>query len=379
MPADVRSRLAGRVEVIELPAELDGRGYLAKSFLATLDVRGVVLWIDSDIIVTSRLDDVIEHARAGRFCAFRDDFPAAHERHFPEWEGLFGLTASPRVQTYVSAGFFAFSADRWPSLIPRWAEAAERATRSRMWADDHATNPLWAGDQDALNALLMSELPADALIALPSVGMAHTRTFADARVIDERALWVEHQGASARVVHYSWGPKPWMAADWRRIGRTVYVRLLRRLLFAEDVPVRLPHDAVPLWLRPRPGRRGGAAGDSRGDQGAPRGRQRRAPASRTGQASAARVARPRRRPAQHALTGARRSAGPAHRDLSGARRRRAGSTRCSALCRSRHRASRRSRTAARRGRSTCGRASGFRGPAAGASGPRRRRTPTPTA
>ena len=211
-----------------------------------------MLWIDSDIIVTSRLDDVIEHARAGRFCAFRDDFPAAHERHFPEWEGLFGLTASPRVQTYVSAGFFAFSADRWPSLIPRWAEAAQRATRSRMWADDHATNPLWAGDQDALNALLMSELPADALIALPSVGMAHTRTFADAGAIDERALWVEHQGAPARVIHYSWGPKPWMAADWRRIGRTVYVRLLRRLLFAEDVPVRLPHDAVPLWLQPRP-------------------------------------------------------------------------------------------------------------------------------
>ena len=29
-----------------------------------------------------------------------------------------------------------------------------------------------------------------------------------------------------------------------------YVRLMRRLLFADDVPLRLPPAAVPFWLRP---------------------------------------------------------------------------------------------------------------------------------
>jgi hypothetical protein len=249
VPADARARFGDRVEFISLPADLAGRGYLAKSFLSTLDVRGTVLWIDSDIILTSPLDDVLEHARSGRFCAFRDDFPPGYERHFPEWEQLFGLATAPRPQTYVSAGFFAFSADRWPALIQRWSEATHRVSSDQMFTGDHLANPLWAGDQDALNALLMSELPADALVAFPSVEMAHTRTIDEARVVDARALLVVHRGSTARMVHYSWGPKPWMAADWRRIGTNAYVTLLQRLLFDDDVEVAWPPQRVPVWLR----------------------------------------------------------------------------------------------------------------------------------
>jgi hypothetical protein len=249
--------LGDSVSFVRLPREVAERGYLAKSQLSTLEIDGVVLWIDSDVIVTQPLDELVGLAREGRICAFRDDWPAGFERRFAEWEALFGLAAPPRHQTYVSAGCFAFSTEHWPSLIRRWAEAIERVPPGAMFTGEHDENPLWGADQDALNALLMSEVPAEALAAYPTAEMVHTRVIDDAFVVDQRRLHVVHQGRTARLVHYSWGAKPWMAADWRRIGPNAYVRLLQRLLFADDVELRLAEADVPVWLRPS--RTGGAA------------------------------------------------------------------------------------------------------------------------
>jgi Glycosyl transferase family 8 len=251
-----RSLLDGRATFEPLPAEVSERGYLAKSFMSTLDVSGIVLWIDADIIVTSSLDEPLSLAREGRFCAFRDDFPEDYARRFPEWEQVFGLESEPREQTYVSSGFFAFSADRWPWLIERWSQATQRVPFGSMFTGNHRTNPTWAADQDALNAVLMSELPAGVVAAYPTAEMAHTRTLGDAEVLDEQRLEVRHQGQRARVVHYSWGPKPWMAADLRRVAPNAYVRLFRRVVFGHDVDLRLPERAVPLWLRPSRAGRG---------------------------------------------------------------------------------------------------------------------------
>ncbi len=250
MSPEQRSLLDGRAEFVALPAEVAARGYLAKGFLSTLEPSGIVLWIDSDIIVTSSLDEQLELARAGRFCAFRDDFPPEYDRRFAEWEELFGLRAAPRSQTYVSSGFFAFSADEWPWLIGSWSDATARVPPDTVFTGDHRTNPTWAADQDALNAVLMSELPADALVVYPTAEMAHTRTLSDAEVLDERRLEVRHQGHRARVVHYSWGAKPWMTTDLRRVAPNAYTRLFTRVVFADDVDLRLPESAVPLWLRP---------------------------------------------------------------------------------------------------------------------------------
>jgi hypothetical protein len=250
LPEEHRSLLDGRATFVRLPEEVSERGYLAKSFMSRLDVSGIVLWIDSDIIVTSSLDEPLALARDGRFCAFRDDFPEDYARRFPEWEEVFGLESPPREQTYVSAGFFAYSADRWPRLIERWSQATQRVPLGSMFTGDHRTNPTWAADQDALNAVLMSEVPAGVLAAYRTAEMAHTRTLREAEVLDEARLEVRHQGQRARVVHYSWGPKPWTTADLRRVAPNAYVRLFRRVVFADDVDLRLPERAVPLWLRP---------------------------------------------------------------------------------------------------------------------------------
>jgi hypothetical protein len=57
-------------------------------------------------------------------------------------------------------------------------------------------------------------------------------------------------GRPARFIHVPDRPKPWERSGWSRRGSDVYLRLMRRLFFSEDVPIRLQPRQVPLWLRP---------------------------------------------------------------------------------------------------------------------------------
>ncbi len=89
----------------------------------------------------------------------------------PEWPELFSLTAPLRPQTYVERGLLR-------GLHPRtgrrcWSAGGSSAHAFPMASPSRArstSNPLWAGDQDALNALLMSEIPEQALHLLPETG-----------------------------------------------------------------------------------------------------------------------------------------------------------------------------------------------------------------
>lgn len=53
-----------------------------------------------------------------------------------------------------------------------------------------------------------------------------------------------------RSILYSMRPKPWEDRAWLRVRRDAYVRLMPRLLFADDVPIRLSAADLPVWLRP---------------------------------------------------------------------------------------------------------------------------------
>ena len=222
--------------------------WLLKPVSAALVTDGIVLLVDSDMIVTASLSKAVEAARAGKIFAYPDHWTAV-QRRFAEWEQLLGLERPVRSgQTYVNAGFVAFSRDAWPHLLDRLAELCRRIPPEtvRQGARDL---PLWAGDQDALNALLMSEIPQAAL----EIGDVDEEVSDDAMgkaVVDSRSLRCTYRDKPVSILHHSMTPKPWRPEAWRRTRRDdAYVRLLPRLLFATDLPLRLAPRDVPLWLR----------------------------------------------------------------------------------------------------------------------------------
>jgi hypothetical protein len=242
-----RKLLEPHCTLVTVPHEVGINPLLLKAFPAALDPEGVVMIIDSDIIVTGSLSDVVEQVDAGIVCAYPD---TDSKRWFPEWEDVFGLTAPLRRQTYVNSGFVSFSTMHWPALLSRWRGLSESIPSASTRAGGAVReSPLWDGDQDALNAILMSEVPEDALVLLPNcVGPSWVRRAVE--VTDADRLACSYQGLPCLLVHSSGAPKPWQAHGWqRRIRHDAYVRLLPRVLFAEDLAIRLAPSDAPFWLR----------------------------------------------------------------------------------------------------------------------------------
>lgn len=144
----------------------------------------------------------------------------------------------------MNTGFLAFSTAHWPHLLERWRQACELIPPREMWG---SRSPFNAPDQDALNALLMSEIPREALALLSKSEQAFG---GDATVEDFEALTCRSEAGSAKILHLIDSPKPWESSGWLRLAGTGYVRLMRRLLFATDVPLRVDPDQAPVWLRP---------------------------------------------------------------------------------------------------------------------------------
>ncbi len=219
-----------------------------KAFPYLLRPRGVVAIIDSDIIVTDRFDDMVDAARAGRVAAFPDP---EDRRWFAAWEQVFALSGPPRKQTYVNSGFEVFSATHHPTLLERWWNACARifpnpTIREGARRDD----PTSQSDQDALNALLMSEFPADAVALQRAHREVFRWDFEKVRVLDETQLLCEFDGTRVAALHAVAGPKPWQhGARAEATRRNAYMRLLRRLLTGDDVAVRVRNADVPSWLR----------------------------------------------------------------------------------------------------------------------------------
>ena len=242
-----RARLSGHARLVALPGGVTANAFLAKPFAHRLDIDGTLVILDSDMLVTASLEPVVARAHAGRICVF-PDHPTTRRRWFAEWREGFGLSSEPRRQTYVNAGFLALALVRWRDVLARWAEICERIPPGAHFSSDMA-GPYWAGDQDALNALLMSEVPADAVEILPSGEEAYWDALRSVDV-DERTLSCRRNGTRVTILHYSFRPKPWERAAWIRVVDDAYVRLLPRVLFADDVELRLDPADVPAWVRP---------------------------------------------------------------------------------------------------------------------------------
>jgi hypothetical protein len=246
LAADQRKRLERHATVVTIDGRHAAGAYVYKAFPHLLGARGLAVLIDSDMIVTRALDELLRAAADGRICVFADAIPH-RERWFAEWHDVLELRAPLRRQMYFNSGFVALSIGHWPDFLARWWDLCARIPPEEVFAD--VAQPFWAADQDALSALLASEIPFDAVEVLPEYAQAYPDEQLRAKV-DVRTLRCTLDGRPVAILHHSLGPKVWAPRGWIRLRLDAYVRLLPRLLFADDVPIRLRFDEVPFWLRP---------------------------------------------------------------------------------------------------------------------------------
>ncbi len=253
LTAAQRNRLEPHVRIFDAPAEVKRLPMLVKPFPYLLEPQGRVVIIDSDMIVTRPFDPILEQAASGKVCAFEDGM----DRWIAEWESALGLAKPLRRQDYVNSGFVAFSTEHQPDLLRRWWEACHEISNDQtMWGGRDGDDPFFFADQDALNALLMSEVEADALAfspgpeaPAPSVG-GGTDWLSLVKIEDKTTLRCSIDGTSPYLLHYLGIPKPWQRQSWMRVERDAFVELMPRVLCGDDVAIRMDRGELPPWCRP---------------------------------------------------------------------------------------------------------------------------------
>jgi hypothetical protein len=245
LSGEQRRRVEPHARLEPAPAAARKHPTMLKPAIHELHAGGVAVLIDSDIIVSAPLRDVVAHAAAGKVCVYPDE-PQSRGRRFEEWVEIFALRAPLRRRTYVNAGFVAVGGELGERLLARWWEACGRLL-ARPWRDD-AADPAWDLDQAALNALLMSEIgPAD---IVDLAGMALPPALYRAHIVDRNTVATSLGDQPLQLLHYTGTPKPWEASGWSRSRRDAYTELLPRVLFGDDVTLRLDPSEVPVWLHP---------------------------------------------------------------------------------------------------------------------------------
>ena len=102
-----RALLEPHADVVSMPEDR-GNPVLLKPFPHVIGATGVILVIDSDIIVTSSLESTIDLARAGKICLCPAWVEAARTRWFAEWESTLELRAPLRREDWLHDGFVLF-------------------------------------------------------------------------------------------------------------------------------------------------------------------------------------------------------------------------------------------------------------------------------
>lgn len=218
------------------------------AYPALLDVPEIVILIDSDALVLDRLEEVIREARNGSICMFRDP---DDERFFREWSDIFQLDQPLRRQPYYQTGLVAFSTRAWPDLLDRWWNVLGRIRHRPTFMEGASMrgDPTSQPDQDALNALLMSEYPPGSVHELPSRENALRNQLPKVEIVDEANMTCRMDGDPVRILHCSGSPKPWTWTSLRgRRPFSCYILLLRRVLSRDDAPIRVPRWLLPPWL-----------------------------------------------------------------------------------------------------------------------------------
>ncbi len=250
LTAEQRRLIELHCEIV--PYALERPPWLCKLIAPMASDADVVVVVDSDILVTDVLTDAIDAAARGSVYAFSDE--ALADRSCTEWTDLLGLRAPLRNGTYLNAGFVAVSRSGGSGLCERWAEVcdrmAARGSAPAPGATPMGADPVRFVDQDALNALVMSEVPASRVVVGPRTGMVmQPDELRDTQVVDADRLRCVWRGEPVTMLHAIGRHKPWQRRAAREFRATAYTRCLLRALTGPDLVVRIPEAQLVPWLR----------------------------------------------------------------------------------------------------------------------------------
>ncbi|MBA2750517.1 MAG: hypothetical protein H0U45_17760, partial [Tatlockia sp.] len=215
-----------------------------KPFAYLLQTQGTVMIIDSDMLVTHNLEEILTSAKQGKICLFPD---LSLNRYFPEWQEVFRLDKSPRQQTYANAGFVTFSVEHHPNLLTQWWQACEQIfTLPTIYEGASVDCPYAKADQDALNAVLASSYPQNSLEIHSNKGEIFLPFLNRVKIVDIKTLACKYGDCDVTILHSNDQPKPWEVKNIPLlIKQYSYARLLRRLFIGEDVAIKLASSDLP--------------------------------------------------------------------------------------------------------------------------------------
>jgi hypothetical protein len=241
MTDEQRELIAREVRIVDAPAGVPP--FLLKARAARRHPAEVQVLADADMIFCAPLDPLIEAAAEGRVVGGETGL----DRHREEWAELLDL-GDLADHPYLSSALLLLGGELGTEIVELVDDRVERVDFERTYfRRDEPGYPLAHAEEDVVNAAVRARAGNGEVVAFEP-RLSAIPPFADLEVVDERALRCEYRdGVSPYVVHH-WPGKPWI----ERTHDGVYSRLLRRLLLADDLPVRVPPRLVPNRFRAGP-------------------------------------------------------------------------------------------------------------------------------
>jgi hypothetical protein len=194
--------------------------------------------VDADILVTNRLDPLLEAAADGGIVAFEDKYYPG--RWFPEWAklGVGSLAGRP----YVNAGLIVLSADTAAEFLPQFVEVQERLAVRADFGGTDDVRPYYFRDQDIFNAMLggrfdhvARRLPQRLVPVPPFAGLVPN---------DRTPLACSYaDGVEPYGLHHIL-KKPWLT----KVEANLYGDLFTRAVTSPSVAIGLGRREIPLRL-----------------------------------------------------------------------------------------------------------------------------------
>jgi hypothetical protein len=234
-----RSLLAPHATLV--PAPSDAPPYLLKTVAPLRHPAEVTVLIDTDMIVTRPLTELIDAAAGGQVVGFRNNT----NRFFAEWGELLDL-GTVRRRPYVSVSLTFLGGELGSEVLRLLDDRQRRVDFDRtLYGRNEAGYPFLYPEQDVLNAVIAARAEADPLLVVDA-RLEAIPPFTGLELLDAQTLRCAFpDGTEPFVIHHFMSRKPWLHAT----EPGVYSRLLSRLLLAADVEVRVPERMVPLRLR----------------------------------------------------------------------------------------------------------------------------------
>jgi hypothetical protein len=218
--------------------------WLSKTVAPLRHPSAVMVLIDTDMIVTRPLHELIERAAESRIVTFENDRP----RFVAEWGELLGLGVA-RPLPYVSSGLVVCGGAIGSELLELLDDRQARVDMDRTLFGEHADDDyaFRYPEQDVLNAILCTRIDPSRVDRMAN-RLAANPPFAGLRLRDRETLRCAFADGTEPYVLHHFHRKPWLDPVYHGI----YSRLLARLLLADDVELRVPAEQVPLRMRSGP-------------------------------------------------------------------------------------------------------------------------------